>query len=425
MAPHPIRDILEQRKAGKSAGFYSVCSANRFVIEAAMERARETGTYALVEATANQVNQYGGYTGMKPADFAAFVYDIAGATGLSKEQVILGGDHLGPLVWQEEPEETAMEKADELIRQFVKAGFTKIHLDTSMMLADDDKEKKLSDEVIAKRAARLARVSESEGAAPVYVIGSEVPIPGGAQENDEKISVTTAERFETTCETFKEEFTFAGLEDAFGRIVGVVVQPGVEFSDETVTPYNREAARKLCASLKKYPGLVFEGHSTDYQTRSCLRQMVEDGIAILKVGPALTYALRQALFALCDIEYELLKGKAKTLSRFRDVLEEAMLADPVYWEKYYHDDTASSAAIKRKYSYSDRCRYYLPVKEVVGSIERLLINIDSINVPLSVFEQYMPVQYTHVREGKLEMNAKAIIKDRVKDYIDDYLFAVT
>jgi len=151
--------------------------------------------------------------------------------------------------------------------------------------------------------------------------------------------------------------------------------------------------------------------------------MVEDGIAILKVGPAFTFALRQALFALQDIENEVLAGEGTVLSDFRNVLETAMLSDPTHWHKYYHGDT-HSIALKRKYSFSDRCRYYLPVKEVADAIERLLHNIDEANIPLSVLEQYMPIQYAHVREGTLLMRAEALIKDRVKDYIDDYLYAI-
>jgi D-tagatose-1,6-bisphosphate aldolase subunit GatZ/KbaZ len=433
MKTHPIQEIVKTHKEGRRAGIYSACCANRFVIEAVMEKARETGTYALIEATANQVNQFGGYTGMNPLDFADFVRGIAKELAFPVESIILGGDHLGPLTWQNEPEESAMEKSEELIRQYVSAGFTKIHIDTSMMLADDDKTAKLSDAVIARRAARLAQASEAaysklqsqkaDTCAPVYVIGSEVPIPGGAQENDEQISVTTAEQFEQTYETFKQEFCAHSLQDAFDRIVGVVVQPGVEFSDETVTQYDRENAQGLCASLKKHPNIVFEGHSTDYQTKTCLRQMVEDGIAILKVGPALTYVLRQALFALNDIENELLSGTDTSLSDFRNVLENAMLSDPVYWGKYYHG-SEREIALKRKYSLSDRCRYYLPVKEVAAAIDVLLGNINDAGIPLSVLEQYMPIQYAHIREGKLTMNAEAILKDRVKDYIDDYMFAV-
>ena len=68
--------------------------------------------------------------------------------------------------------------------------------------------------------------------------------------------------------------------------MALVVQPGVEFADESVVEYSRPKARELVACLKEYPDLALEGHSTDYQPRSCLRELVEDGVAILKVGPA-------------------------------------------------------------------------------------------------------------------------------------------
>ena len=53
-----------------------------------------------------------------------------------------------------------MADAEELIRHYVGAGFTKIHIDTSMKVADDDPNIRLSDETIARRGARLARVAE-------------------------------------------------------------------------------------------------------------------------------------------------------------------------------------------------------------------------------------------------------------------------
>ncbi len=54
----------------------------------------------------------------------------------------------------------------------------------------------------------------------------------------------------------------------------------------------------LCAVLDDEPDLAFEAHSTDYQGRQPLRELVEDGFAILKVGPELTFALREALYGL-------------------------------------------------------------------------------------------------------------------------------
>lgn len=432
MRKNALLDIIQARQNGRKVGIYSACTANEYAIEAVMEKAQETNTYALIEATANQCNQFGGYTGMQPKDFVKFVFGIADKIKFDKNRIVLGGDHLGPLTWQNEPEESAMEKSEELIRQYVLAGFTKIHIDTSMMVADDDRSVRLSDDTIARRAVRLARVSEdayaelkksdTEAMPPVYIVGSEVPIPGGAQENDESISITKPEQFQDTYNVFKTAFEKENLGEAFGRVIGVVVQPGVEFSDASVTEYDREKAEKLCQKLKDYPNIVFEGHSTDYQTPKALKQMVEDGIAILKVGPAITYALRQALFALSDIEKEVLNNSGKVLSDFRNVLEETMLSSPRNWKKYYHGNK-NEIALKRKYSFSDRCRYYLPEKDVSDAINKLISNINSADIPISVIDQYMPIQYKHLREGKINMKAEELLKDRVKDYLDDYIYA--
>ena len=426
---NPLSDMIKNRQRGRQTGFYSACSANAYVIEAVMERALDTGTYALIEATSNQVNQFGGYTGMLPADFKAFVHQIADKIGLPKERVILGGDHLGPFVWKDEPEETAMEKSKELIRQYIKAGFTKIHIDTSMRLADDDKDAMFTDETIASRAVKLAEAAEREWKCtlsaypPVYIIGSEVPIPGGQQEEEDQVSVTTPRQFNDTYEAFQCAFEEKGLEEAFQRVIGVVVQPGVEFSDTTVLEYNRSAASELTNALKNYPDIIFEGHSTDYQTRYKLKEMVEDGIAILKVGPALTYALRTGLFALNHIENELLYDTEVILSEFRETLEKTMLLSPGYWRNYYHGNDRETL-IKRRYSYSDRCRYYLPEPAVEKSINTLIKNLSGADIPLPVLEQYMPNQYRHYREGKIVLSPEALLKDCIKDYIDDYLYAI-
>lgn len=429
---NPILNIMKRRQDGENIGIYSACSANEYVIEAVMEAAMESRTCALIEATANQSNQFGGYTGMKPADFMAFIEDIAKKLNFPKDKLILGGDHLGPLTWQKDNEAEAMEKSKELIRQYVLAGFTKIHIDTSMMLSDDDKNIHLSDEIIARRAAILAKTSEESYAellaknpdapAPVYIIGSEVPIPGGAHENEDSVSVTKPEQFEATFKTFKEIFKEQGLQDAFSRVVGVVVQPGVEFADASIIEYNRTAAKELCSALNRNKGIVFEGHSTDYQTRHKLKEMVEDGIAILKVGPALTFGLREGIFALEEIEKELLRDDNVELSDFRNVLENVMIEKPENWQKHFHGDEAQKK-FKRKYSFSDRCRYYLPEAKINQSLKALIKNIDSVEIPISILSQYMPMQYMKYREGKLELKAEALIKDRVRDYIDDYLYA--
>ena len=102
-----------------------------------MHQALDDGTPLLVEATANQVNQFGGYTGMQPADFRRFVLAIAHRVGLPPDRVLLGGDHLGPTAWTHLPAAEAMELAQDLVHAYAAAGFVKLHLDASMACADD------------------------------------------------------------------------------------------------------------------------------------------------------------------------------------------------------------------------------------------------------------------------------------------------
>jgi len=428
-----LTQIIKKRINGEPAGIYSACSANEYVLSAVLEAGRENSTPVLIEATANQCNQFGGYTGMKPADFMSFVKQLAKKSALPPELLIMGGDHLGPLTWQNESEDSAMRKSEELVSLYVSAGFTKIHVDTSMRVADDDKNARLSDEIIANRTVRLVKAAEAayarmkpdfpQAPEPLYIIGSEVPIPGGAQEHEgdqeESVEVTTPEQFSATYETFKEVFRANRLEEAFSRVIGVVVQPGVEFGDDEIMEYDREKAAALTNRLKRYPGIVFEGHSTDYQTRGKLKQMVEDGIAILKVGPALTFYLREAFFALTDIEKELCSG---SLSNFKEVLDNEMIANPGNWIKHY-SGSDKELSFKRKYSLSDRCRYYFPAKNVNDSLGRLIANIDSSNAPISLLSQFLPTALARLRESGAAITAENLIKARVKDCIEDYLFA--
>jgi D-tagatose-1,6-bisphosphate aldolase subunit GatZ/KbaZ len=400
-----------------------------------MERLKDSASPLLLEATANQVNQVGGYTGMKPADFVNFVHGLAAECGFPLERLILGGDHLGPLTWVGKSESEAMKESRELIRCFVLAGFTKIHLDTSMRVADDDPKLPLSTVVIARRGAELAAVAEAafaelrrsrpDAAPPVYVVGSEVPIPGGAQEAEEGLQVTTVASLQTTVSTFHQAFESAGLAGIWERVIAVVVQPGVEFGDDQIHEYDRGAAAGLCAAGKSLPHMVFEGHSTDYQTPQALKSMVEDGIAILKVGPALTFALREALFSLNLIETEMFRYVPEVrLSNFAQVLDEAMLRRPQNWQKHYHG-SAVKVRLARKFSLSDRARYDLPDPEVREALELLIRNLSGSAIPLSLISQYMPIQYRHVREGSLAPEVLALRKDRVVDCIDEYLFATT
>ncbi len=432
MNRNPLKRIVDKQKAGQAVGIYSCCSANVYVIEAALECAKRDDSCVLIEATANQVDQNGGYTGMKPADFRDFVYALAEKVGVSKERIFLGGDHLGPLTVVDRNETEAMEYAKRLVHDYVAAGFTKIHIDTSMKVADDDPNERLSDAVISRRGAILAKVcneayqellkTDPDATCPVYVVGSEVPIPGGAQDPNAGMQVTRVEDFKATVTAFEKAFQEQGIEDTWKDVIAVVVQPGVEEKDAGCTEYDREKAKDLMASIKEYPNLVFEGHSTDYQTKYKLKELVEDGVGILKVGPGLTYSMREALFSLAYMEDLILHGHEDEKSHFIEILEKSMIENPKNWKKYYHG-SENEQWFKRKLSFSDRARYYMVTPEVSAAREKMIQNLRKYGISLAALTQFMPIQYTRVREGLIENDPEVLIKDRIKNTIDEYLFA--
>ena len=427
---HPLQVMMENRRAGIRCGIPSYCTANELALEIALRRAKMLNKPVLIEATANQVNQFGGYTGMMPKDFYQLVLKMAQAIDLPENMIILAGDHLGPLTWQKLPEAEAMANSYELVYQYARAGFTKIHLDTSMKVADDP-EGLLSTETIARRGAMLYKAAmkgydelkaeKPDAIRPVFIVGSEVPIPGGATEAEDTLAVTKPEAFLDTVNTYTRVWTEEGVGEGMKDVIAVVVQPGVEFGDEQVFDYNSEAAKELTAMLEQYPDFCFEGHSTDYQTPKCLYDMVTDGIAILKVGPALTFGLREALFALSKMEEELVPAEER--ANFIAKLEEVMLANPSNWAKHYHGDERQ-LALCRKYSYSDRARYYIGQPEVVECMNKLFENLRKYTIPMNMLHQYMPLSYNKVRAGELKLDPRELAMDGVAQFMLDYEQAV-
>ncbi|WP_277185362.1 D-tagatose-bisphosphate aldolase, class II, non-catalytic subunit [Caballeronia sp. BR00000012568055] len=408
----------------KLKGIYSICSAHPWVLEAAMQQALEDNTPLLIESTSNQVDQYGGYTGMKPADFVRFVYKIADEVGFDRARLILGGDHLGPNAWRALPAEEAMQKAEALIEAYVSAGFGKIHLDASMPCGGDPE--RLSDDVVAERASRLCAVGENaakrEGILrkPVYVIGTEVPVPGGASEELEGVEVTHRDAALETVAIHRKAWHARGLDDAWQRVIALVVQPGVEFDHTKVIDYQPELASDLSEALTQLPGMVFEAHSTDYQKAEALRHLVHDGFAILKVGPGVTFALREALFALADIEAELVPSHEQ--SKLREVIEKVMLDKPGNWERYYHGN-AREQHLLRTYSYSDRVRYYWTDADIAAAAQTLLRNLESTPIPENLLSRYLPAQYWAMRAGRIDGSPMSLIHSKVREVIDMYASA--
>jgi D-tagatose-1,6-bisphosphate aldolase subunit GatZ/KbaZ len=415
-------ELIADNRKGLAKGIYSVCTANAEVLEACFKQAKTDGTILLIESTSNQVDQFGGYTGMKPADFVRYVKSIAQKAGFPDKMILLGGDHLGPNVWQHLSSAEAMEKSKVLIEEYVKAGYLKIHLDTSMFCADDegDRSRPLADEIVASRASVLCRVAEDAwvkyrkaGPKPIYIIGSEVPVPGGAAEEEDEVEPTAPEDAERTITVIKKYFLDAGLDDAWKRVVGLVVQPGVEFGDDQVFNYIPEKAKGLSDKILKFEGFVFEAHSTDYQTEANLKQLVKDHFCILKVGPWLTFAYREALFALEAMEIEILGKDYNDLSKLRETLDRVMTEEPRYWKKYYPGDEKQQF-IKRKYSFSDRSRYYWPMAELESSRNKLFENLRMNKIPASLLSQFMPVQFYQVNEGAIKAEPKELVHSYIQ-----------
>ncbi len=400
----------------KNRGIFSICSSNENVLDASIEFAKEKEDFLLIEATCHQVNQFGGYTGMTPESFSEKIFKKAEEMNFNPERLLLGGDHLGPEPWKNENADTAMDKAKQLVIEFVKNGFNKIHLDCSMPLKGDSD---FSTTLVADREAELCAVAEETyekygGNRPVYVVGTEVPAPGGS--TNEVPEVTSIEELDEMIEELQNAFLRLGLKNAWDRVIAIVVRLGIGFGGDSVSEYESEKTKELCTYLSRYyPSLYFEAHSTDYQTAGSLKQMVKDGIRILKVGPALTDAYRRGMFALNFIEKESIDEEKQ--SRLVENVLKVMDEYPRYWEDYYNS-VGKTLRLDQMYSYFDRIRYYWGFEEVEKSKNRLIENLK--DMQMNLIRQYLPEQYEKIRENKLNKDPRALINYEIKKVLNDY-----
>lgn len=418
--PEFFAQLVAAWHEGSPRGIYSVCSAHPWVLEAAMEQAIADDSSLLIEATSNQVNHHGGYTGMMPADFRHLVEEIARETGFEIDRLILGGDHLGPNPWQQRPAAEAMREAEQMVVAYAQAGFMKIHLDASMACGDE--QGPLPDETIADRAAALCAAAErsSNLGKPVYVIGTEVPVPGGTTGSLSHLEPTSRKAAAKTLEVHRRVFAAKGLGSVLPRVIALVVQPGVEFNHMSVVDYDPAIAGHLPQLLGEEGGLVYEAHSTDYQQAQSYRRLVHDGFAILKVGPALTFAVREALEALERIEIELTPSAKR--SRLAEVMELVMVEDPQHWERHYFG-SEQTMRLLRRYSYSDRVRYYWTNPKARAAVDTLIQNLREREIPETMLSAYLPEAYQAVRDGDLPAEPRAIVKHRVRSVLRAYAAA--
>ncbi len=362
-----LRHVIAANRAGRAVAIPSVCSAHPEVLRASLAMAERLDRAIVIEATSNQVNQDGGYTGLTPAAFIAFVQALADETGTDRARIVFGGDHLGPQAWRRLSADQAMAKAHVMVRDYVQAGFTKIHLDCSEGCAGEAAQ--LDDTVTVPRAADLARTCrDAGGEALLYVVGTEVPPPGGARsEEHAEIPATRPEAARATLDAHIA--AFAGI----GEVGGLVVQPGVEFSPMSVhhLPLARDPG--LLAAIAHHPGVCLEAHSTDYQRPEAFPRLAELGFAFQKVGPALTFAYRQAVYALDHLR--VLAGWGGGL---RAEMEAVMLDEPGYWQGHYH---GADLALQRHFGLADRIRYYWPRPRAQAAVATLMEDLRPRTLP--------------------------------------------
>lgn len=379
MTDHCLSSHIAALRTGAGAPLPSVCSAHGDVLEASLRLARDLDRPLIVEATSNQVNQHGGYTGMTPEDFVRYLDGIADRVGMPRDSLILGGDHLGPQAWRSLPAEEAMAEAETMLRDYVRAGFSKIHLDCSEGCAGEPAQ--LPDAVTAARAARLAKTCEAEATSPLaYIVGTEVPVPGGARGDDETVRPTSADAARATLKAHQDAMPKA----AWAQVCGLVVQPGLEFAPAHIDRFDTAQPDPLASVLADYPRLSLEAHSTDYQTGDVYADLGRRGFAILKVGPALTFAWREALYALSHID-----GWLTGADHISTVTEAVMVAEPGYWQGHYAGEDARLRLL-RHFSYADRIRYYWLQPRIAGAVTALQARIDAADPMAPLAEQYLP-----------------------------------
>jgi D-tagatose-bisphosphate aldolase class II non-catalytic subunit len=370
-----LRDIIARNRAGETVAIPSACTAHPDALEASLTLAEALDQPIVVEATSNQVNQDGGYTGLKPADFIRFVTNIATRAQVSETRILFGGDHLGPQAWRKLPAEQAMQKAHQMVADYAAAGFTKIHLDCSEGCAGEPAQ--LADAITAARSATLAATALKHAPDPgalLFVIGTEVPPPGGARTDDHgDIPPTTPEAAKATLAAHRDAFAAANI--PLDLIGGLVVQPGVEFSPMEVHHLPLQRDPGLLNALTDWPRLCLEAHSTDYQHPEAYPRLAQLGFAFQKVGPALTFAWREALYALDAIRAQ---NGWSTGPSLPDTMEAVMLANPAHWKAHIH---GPDQRLQRHFGLADRIRYYWADPKAQQAVERLLTDLSNKRLP--------------------------------------------
>ena len=405
-----LRDVIMRNRAGQALSIPSVCSAQGDVILASLLRAQTLDCTIVIEATSNQVNQFGGYTGMRSSDFMAFVHGIAKIANVDLERIQFGGDYLGLQVWRNESPDSAMAKVHQLVSNYVQAGFTKIHLDYSEGCASEPAQ--LDDEITTARSAKLARICLNSANNLMFIVGTEVPPPGGARTNKSgDIAATSPDTAHATFALHMDKFG-----DIAALICGLVVQQGVEFSPMQIHHLSMAKDPELIQSITDWPFVCLEAHSVDYQHPHVLQRLAQLGFAFQKVGPALALAYLQALYSLNIVRSFLLRCER----HLPVALEIAMLENPQYWRVFYYG-SAEQLLQQRHFGLADRIRYYWPVPSVQAAVQQLFDDLPH-QIPDPILWQVFGQPVLDCEEDLAGSQVQRLVRAQIQIVLDLYFF---
>ncbi len=202
-----------------------------------------------------------------------------------------------------------------------------------------------------------------------FVAGSEVPFAGGGtlKDNISKLK------------DIKKDFTiYNSIINPKKKLSGefaLVIEPGMNFSNNKVTKPNLKNLRKI-SKFSKDNGIFFEAHSTDYQKIEVLKKLVKSNFKFLKVGPELTYKFNESIKFMLKIENVYTPTQNK--SNLKRTLDKTMKKNPKYWKTYYKG-SADKVSFLKFNSLLDRIRYYWNFTTVNKSKEKLFYNINKIS----------------------------------------------
>ena len=346
----------------KNKALPSFCTSNIEVIKSILFFCHIKKLPCLIECTSNQVNQHGGYTNKTPKMFIKEILSISKKIKFNSKKLFLGGDHLGPLPWKKKSKTVAIKNSISLINDYLDQKFCKIHIDTSIKCKND---KYINSDIIFERTNEILNNDNIKKKIKdkFIVVGTEVPLAGSG--DNENIIKTSKKQIETEVLKFKKILKKQNLKN---NIFGLVIEPGMKYTHSSVIKPNFTNFTNK-KNISKKNNFVYEAHSTDYQSKKTLKQLVKNNFKFLKVGPELTYSYSRSLFFMENIEKNNFKLKN---SNIKKIIFSAMLKNRKYWEGYYEKKTTELFLNSKL----DRMRYYFDTKPVVNSIKTLKKNIN-------------------------------------------------